>query len=363
MITSIQRGLREDGYEVSISQLCRWFDVPRRTVYYRPTKSAPKLRSEVVGPIKEMIEKEPSFGYRTVANLLSMNKNTVQRVFQLKGWQVKRRPIGHRPRIEALPSVAQRPNERWATDLCRVWGGRDGWLTLALVMDCHTRRYWVGISGGFTQVRVQEMSVHKSEQIVVGVDVGGPRKGFHAVALRDGSYLSRSASKDAGWIVNWCRDIGAQAVGIDAPCRWSTDGRARPAERQKIWCFSTPTRAIAYTHPRKHYSWMLAGEELFKHLESDYVLFDGSRPQNDHRICFETFPQAVACALAGEIVLASQKGTVRRRLLVAAGVDVEQLKNIDWVDAALCAFAAHRLLAGSVTSFGECDTGLIVVPA
>ncbi len=52
------------------------------------------------------------------------------------------------------------------------------------------------------------MSVHKSEQIVVGVDVGGPRKGFHAVALRDGSYLSRSASKDAGWIVNWCRDIG-----------------------------------------------------------------------------------------------------------------------------------------------------------
>jgi putative transposase len=139
MITSIQRGLREDGYEVSISQLCRWFDVPRRTVYYRPTKSAPRLSSEVVNPIKEMIEKEPSFGYRTVANLLRMNKNTVQRVFQLKGWQVKRRPIGHRPRIEALPSVAQRPNERWATDLCRVWGGRDGWLTLALVIDCHTR--------------------------------------------------------------------------------------------------------------------------------------------------------------------------------------------------------------------------------
>ena len=139
MITSIQRGLKEDGYQVSISQLCRWFDVPRRTVYYRPAKSTPKLKSEVVAPIKEMIEKEPSFGYRTVANLLSMNKNTVQRVFQLKGWQVKRRPIGHRPRIEALPSVAQRPNERWATDLCRVWGGRDGWLTLALVMDCHTR--------------------------------------------------------------------------------------------------------------------------------------------------------------------------------------------------------------------------------
>ena len=68
-----------------------------------------------------------------------MNKNTVQRIFQLKGWQVRKRAIGRRPRIEALPSVAQAPNERWATDLCRIWGGRDGWLTLALVIDCHTR--------------------------------------------------------------------------------------------------------------------------------------------------------------------------------------------------------------------------------
>ena len=65
---------------------------------------------------------------------------TVQRIFQLKGWQVRKRAIGHRPRLQALPSVASAPDERWATDLCRVWGGRDGWLTLALVMDCHTRQ-------------------------------------------------------------------------------------------------------------------------------------------------------------------------------------------------------------------------------
>lgn len=30
-------------------------------------------------------------------------------------------------------------DERWATDLCRVWAGRDGWANLALVIDCHTR--------------------------------------------------------------------------------------------------------------------------------------------------------------------------------------------------------------------------------
>jgi len=86
-----------------------------------------------------MIEQEPSFGYRTVANLLGFNKNTVQRVFQLRGWQVKKRPVGFRPRVQAMPSVATAPDERWATDLCRVWAGRDGWATLALVIDCHTR--------------------------------------------------------------------------------------------------------------------------------------------------------------------------------------------------------------------------------
>jgi putative transposase len=139
-MVSLQQGLRADGIAVSIAQLCRWFEQPRRTVYYRPTKAAPKVKAELAEPIKALIEAEPSFGYRTVAGLLDMNKNTVQRIFQLKGWQVRKRAVGHRPRIEALPSVARSPDERWATDLCRVWGGRDGWLTLALVMDCHTRQ-------------------------------------------------------------------------------------------------------------------------------------------------------------------------------------------------------------------------------
>ena len=52
---------------------------------------------------------------------------------------MRKRPIGMRPRIEAIPSVAKAPNERWSTDMCRVWAGRDGWTTLALVIDCRTR--------------------------------------------------------------------------------------------------------------------------------------------------------------------------------------------------------------------------------
>ena len=139
MIETIRQGLKQDGFDVSISKLCKWFEIPRRTVYYHPTKAEPKVQEHLLSPIKAMIEENPSFGYRTVAHLLDFNKNTVQRIFQIKGWQVRKRPVGFRPRIKALLSVAERPNERWATDLCRIWAGRDGWTTLALVIDCCSR--------------------------------------------------------------------------------------------------------------------------------------------------------------------------------------------------------------------------------
>ncbi|WP_296225825.1 DDE-type integrase/transposase/recombinase [Ralstonia sp. UBA689] len=74
-----------------------------------------------------------------MVHLLGFNKNTVQRIFQLMGWQVRKRPVGFWRRVQAMPSVATAPNERWSTDMCRVWAGRDGWATLALVIDCHTR--------------------------------------------------------------------------------------------------------------------------------------------------------------------------------------------------------------------------------
>jgi putative transposase len=86
-------------FEVSLSKLCRWFGVPRRSAYYRSVKAAPKVDPKFAEPIKAMIEGAPSFGYRTVAHLLGFNKNTVQRIFQLKGWQVRKRPIGFRPCI------------------------------------------------------------------------------------------------------------------------------------------------------------------------------------------------------------------------------------------------------------------------
>jgi len=73
MIRSIQQGLLADGISVPVTKLCRWFGVPRRTVYYKPTKAPPKIDPKFEIPIKKMIEDNPSFGYRTVAWLLGFN--------------------------------------------------------------------------------------------------------------------------------------------------------------------------------------------------------------------------------------------------------------------------------------------------
>ena len=154
---------------------------------------------------------------------------------------------------------------------------------------------------------------------VVGIDVGGVRKGFHAVALRDGVYTGQLATGDVQELAHWCRSVvGASVIAIDAPCRWSSDGRARPCERE------------------------LMRQGIF---------------------CFATFPHAITWHLRNGEAKARQKRPQRTALLAQAAISTAPLTSIDLIDAALCAFAAHRVASGApCLAFGEPDTGLIVVP-
>lgn len=198
---------------------------------------------------------------------------------------------------------------------------------------------------------------------IVGVDVGGPKKGFHAVALCDGQFSEKFATPDSTEVVEWCRKLDASVVGIDAPCCWSRTGRARLCERELasegIHAFATPSQAMAENNP--FYGWMINGAELFRLLAPNYQFFDG-RYSESSQVCFETFPQAVACALAGTIVSAKHKSRDRRRLLREAGLSIDSLSNIDMVDAALCALTAHHLLNGTFKTYGDAAEGFIVVP-
>ena len=202
----------------------------------------------------------------------------------------------------------------------------------------------------------------------VGIDVGGARKGFHAVAITGGDYSSHLATKDVQELTYWCREtVRARVVAVDAPCRWSNDGHSRLAERelmkQGIWCFSTPTRKQAVEHRRNYFGWMLRGEALFRALENDFPLCR-KLPATNRKCCFETFPHAITWHLRGGNADASQKRKQRRALLEQAGIDLTRLTNIDLVDAALCALTAYHAATGrACMSFGEQNTGLIIVPS
>jgi predicted nuclease with RNAse H fold len=197
---------------------------------------------------------------------------------------------------------------------------------------------------------------------VVGIDVGGPRKGFHAVALRDGSYFDRSASCSAQEISNWCNELDAGVVAVDAPCRWRTGEPARRCERElldeHISCYWTPSRERAEGHA--FYQWMLNGAALYRLLEERFPLANGD--YGSGRVCIETFPHAVACALAGRPVSAKKKREVRLEVLRGTGLDTSGLRNIDYIDAALCALAALHMQRGTHKAFGEASDGFIVVP-
>lgn len=201
---------------------------------------------------------------------------------------------------------------------------------------------------------------------VAGIDVGGPKKGFHAVVLRDGHYLDKFVTSDARNVADWCRRMGALAVGVDAPSRWRTSDRARTAEvelmQNGIRCFYTPTLETAKAHPGNYFGWMYSGAELFRELETTHPIFSGRLPRITAPVCFETFPHAIACALAGTILSGRKKRAVRRELLRRKGIKPERLPNMDMVDAALCALAAHHLVHGSFRAYGAVDSGLIVVP-
>jgi len=50
------------------------------------------------------------------------------------------------------------------------------------------------------------MASRHPRQTVVGIDVGGAKKGFHAVALENGAYLDRKKSSSVSELVEWCEN-------------------------------------------------------------------------------------------------------------------------------------------------------------
>ena len=140
--------------KISVTKVCRWLGLPRSTAYYQPRPPAERRRrsrpselpeSFLVAIIYSIIQHYPIFGVRQTWAMLRhrlgipLNRKRVARIMRQHRWGVRKRRKGGRPRVEVPRSLAERPNQRWATDIALVRCGRDGWCAFVPVIDCCTR--------------------------------------------------------------------------------------------------------------------------------------------------------------------------------------------------------------------------------
>lgn len=142
----IHNTLLASGKTVSCKKLCTWLGLPRSTAYHQPRQRRPKPLDEVMAArIKQIHEQESSCGVRGTWSRLRhqqghlVNIKKVHRIMKLKGWTLPKRRAGNRPRVKITSSIAENPNQRWATDLALIHCGRDGWCVFVPVIDCCTR--------------------------------------------------------------------------------------------------------------------------------------------------------------------------------------------------------------------------------
>jgi len=139
----------------TVRLLCRTFGLSRQAYYAaRRPAPAPKVvrlpvrpagagAETVLAAIRAILEREPAWGVRTVwATLrregLRVSRKRVWALMHAHGLvlAVDREPGEAPPRGHV---VVPAPNRRFATDLTTVWTRREGWVAVALTIDCGCR--------------------------------------------------------------------------------------------------------------------------------------------------------------------------------------------------------------------------------
>ena len=203
---AIQSELLQEGQRVPLTKLCAWLGLPRSTAYYQPRqRSAPRRDHAFEMLVYDIVQEHPTFGIRRVWALLRftfhfcVNKKRVARLFKRRGWSCKLRRIGGRPRVQASRSIAERPDQRWATDIALIWcGERDGWCSFVPVLDCCTRQVLGWELAHTARAKTAERALESALLNRFGCTRGAP-KGMsirHDNGLVFGSRLFRGVVKD-----------------------------------------------------------------------------------------------------------------------------------------------------------------------
>lgn len=188
----------------------------------------------------------------------------------------------------------------------------------------------------------------------MGVDVGAAKKGFHMVCINSHrKIISSVACKSVQELRGHVNKSSPKVIAIDCPRAWATKPGGREAERimcaNNISIFFTP---IQQKCNRDIYNWMGNGMPLFEELKSE------------NQSIIEVYPYSIAVRLSGNRrPHLLSKIIWRRNVLSNFGIWGLNLRNIDFVDAALAASTSLLAHQNKTEKWGNDDEGFIVLPS
>ncbi len=224
-----------EGHQVSISKLCKWFNVPRSSFYYQPKEHKPKsIDKKLSMKIREIIDRFPQYGLRRIMAIIKrewheqVNRKKVHRIIKRHNWQINIRKKGHRPRVHGLVSRCDSSNERWAIDTTHIFCGRDGWCHLTAIIDCCDRQIvgWRLSNRGVSDVAasaledaVKYRNINWSGNLTLRSDNGlvFGSKVFTAMAKKYGinqEYITPYTPEQNGMIERWFRSLKEECIWL-----------------------------------------------------------------------------------------------------------------------------------------------------
>ncbi len=145
----VQSEMKDEGKEVSVKKLCKWFNVPRSTLYYRPKKASDRIQRALnpvlTEQVRKVIEENPTYGVRRITAVIrrnlqrAVNKKAIHRIMKRNGWQKRTKSSGFKKRASQMRSQTTSSNVRWAIDATSIFCGEDGWCPLTAIIDCCDR--------------------------------------------------------------------------------------------------------------------------------------------------------------------------------------------------------------------------------
>jgi GNAT superfamily N-acetyltransferase/predicted nuclease with RNAse H fold len=189
---------------------------------------------------------------------------------------------------------------------------------------------------------------------VVGIDVGGRRKGFHGCAVRGAEIIAGPQRlPDVASAVEWVAALGPVTVALDSPKTCAPAGESSRADERALaravcgirW---TPERSLLAGNP--YYEWVEHGLELYEALAAAGV--------PDDRL-IECFPTAAWTIWAGPRE-GRPRGEWSAEALAGLGLEGLPSRRLsqDDRDAVAAALVARLHAEDRARAFGE-----IIVPA